>query len=68
MRPFKMLTCPAPNTHRLDVPAKWHVSPEFNDEQTSNVCARTPAAARVPGPGLQVVEDPPAQAVQELLK
>jgi hypothetical protein len=41
----KVLTCPAPNTHRLDVPATpaWHFPA---DESTSNVYARTRA-----GPG-----------------
>ena len=29
----KVLACPAPNTYRLDVPAKWRVFPEFNVER-----------------------------------
>jgi hypothetical protein len=63
MGPFKALACPAPNTHRLDVPATLRVCSEFNIERLRPYLRR-PAMPAPPA----AAGDPAAPAVQEILK
>ncbi len=59
MGPFKVLSCPAPNTYLLDIPAVWRICPEFKVERIS--VARQFSAANFPARPLE-------HEVQELLK
>ena len=70
MGPFKVLSRPARNTYRLEIPATWRACDEFNVEHLLPNHRRPDCLGGAPGPPSPVpgADGGPEYEVQQLLK